>query len=73
METCMSALKDYIDSDDPNYFWRLSSGQHENLVDSAIEHIDRQQALLHQIFTDITKDNRLSPDTFDRLVEAVKK
>jgi len=28
--------------------------------------------LLHQIFSDITKDNRLSPDTFDKLIEVVK-
>jgi len=34
--------------------------------------VENQQTLLHQIFSDITKDNRLSPDTFDRLVENVK-
>lgn len=37
----MSELKKYIESDDPNYFWGLSSGQHENLLDGAIEHIER--------------------------------
>jgi len=38
-------------------------------------HVDKivdQQNLLKDIFSDITKDNMLSPDTFDRLVEAVK-
>jgi len=34
--------------------------------------IIEKDKLLHQIFSDITKDNRLSPDTFDRLVETVK-
>jgi len=34
--------------------------------------IIQKQTLLKDIFSDITKDNRLSPDTFDRLVEAVK-
>jgi len=29
--------------------------------------------LLKDIFKDITKDNRLSPDTFDRLIKEVKK
>jgi len=28
--------------------------------------------LLKEIFKDITKDNRLSPDTFDKLIEVVK-
>jgi len=38
-------------------------------------HVDKivdQQTLLKDIFKDITKDNRLPPDTFDRLVEVVK-
>jgi len=30
------------------------------------------ECLLKDIFKDITKDNRLSPDTFDRLVGVLK-
>jgi len=30
------------------------------------------KALLMDIFSDITKDNRLSPDTFDKLIEVLK-
>jgi len=30
------------------------------------------ESLLKDIFNDITKDNKVSPDTFDRLVEALK-
>ena len=33
---------------------------------------ETQQALLHQIFSDITKDNRLSPDTYEQLIEVMK-
>jgi len=39
-------------------------------------HVDKivdQQTLLKDIFSDITKDNRLSPDTHDKLIEVVKK
>jgi len=31
-----------------------------------------KDSLLKEIFSDITKDNMLSPDTFDRLVGVVK-
>jgi len=34
--------------------------------------LDAKDKLLKDIFSDITKDNRLSPDTFDRLVGVVK-
>ena len=34
--------------------------------------IKDQKALLKQIFSDITKDNRLSPDTYKQLIEVVK-
>jgi len=40
--------------------------------DSNARKYDELKTLLKQIFSDITKDNRLSPDTFDRLVEALK-
>jgi len=34
--------------------------------------LEKKDQLLKDIFTDITKDNRLSPDTFDKLIEVVK-
>jgi len=52
----MSDLQDYIDSDDPNYFWRLSSGQHENLLDAAIEYGER---LEQQLQSYIEREERL--------------
>jgi len=36
------------------------------------EENEEMQSLLKQIFSDITKDNKLSPDTFDKLVEVVE-
>ena len=72
----MSELQDYIDAEDPNYYWRLSSGEIQNLLDAAIERgdaLDKSNELLKQIFKDITSDNMLSPDTFDRLVGEVKR
>ncbi len=33
-------IKDYIKDNDPNKFWRLSSGQHENLLNEALERIE---------------------------------
>jgi len=41
-------------------------------LDSMESVIDKKQTLLKDIFSDITKDKRLSPDTFDRLVEVLK-
>ena len=37
-------LKEYIETDDGNWFWRQDSGVHMNMVDSAIEEIERLQA-----------------------------
>jgi len=34
--------------------------------------IKHHQALLKDVFKDITKDNRLSPGTFDKLIEVAK-
>jgi len=44
----------------------------DNHVDEKNEDIKTAKTLLKDIFKDITKDNRLSPDTFDRLVEVLK-
>ena len=35
-------LKEYIETDDGNWFWRQDSGVHMNMVDSAIEEIERR-------------------------------
>lgn len=32
-----SKLEEYLKDEDPNKFWRLSSGEHENLLDLALE------------------------------------
>jgi hypothetical protein len=37
----MSGLKTYMETDDPNWFWRQSCGVHENLIDEATEEIER--------------------------------
>ena len=37
-------LKEYIETDDGNWFWRQESGVHMNMVDSAIREIERLQA-----------------------------
>jgi hypothetical protein len=37
-------LKKYMEIANINYFWRLSSVDHLNMLDSAIEEIERQQA-----------------------------
>ena len=36
-------LKEYRASEDPNAFWKLSSGEHLNLLDEAIGEIERLQ------------------------------
>ena len=72
----MSELQDYIDAEDPNYYWRLSSGEIQNLLDAAIERgdaLDKSNELLKQIFKDITSNNKLAPDTFDRLASEIKR
>jgi len=58
-----SLLALYLDVDE-----RIAKDVNNKVMDV----VEDQQVLLHQIFKDITKDNRLSPDTFDKLVEAVK-
>jgi len=45
----MSELQDYINSEDPNYFWRLSSGQHENLLDASIEYGEMLEARIAEL------------------------
>jgi len=42
------------------------------VIGEAAVRLNNQKSLLKDIFNDITKDNRLSPDTFDKLVEVVK-
>lgn len=42
-------LKLYLGNDDPNKFWRLSTGAHENLLDEAIDEIERLQRILWKI------------------------
>ncbi len=39
-------IKAYIKDDDPNKFWRLSQGQHENLLDEAIDRIEATEYAL---------------------------
>jgi len=41
-------------------------------ISELVKESEKQNTLLKDIFTDITKDNMLSPDTFDRLVGALK-
>ena len=33
-------LDEYLKDTDPNTFWKLSCGEHENLLDEAIERIE---------------------------------
>jgi len=49
-----------------------NQSEDEHNLDLAYAEIKEQQTLLKDIFSDITKDNRLSPDTFDRLVGVLK-
>ena len=42
-------LKDYMQSDDSNLFWRLSSGERQNLLDEAIARIEHYQKIEEQI------------------------
>ena len=40
-------LNEYMASDDSNAFWRLSSGDHQNLLDEAVERMmDAREALV---------------------------
>lgn len=39
-------LDEYMTTDDHNAFWRLSSGEHQNLLDEAIERMDEARRLL---------------------------
>ena len=40
-------LNEYMASDDSNAFWRLSSGDHQNLLDDAVERMmDAREALV---------------------------
>ena len=40
---------------------------------NALAENEKLEDLLKQIFKDITADNKLAPDTFDRLVSGVKR
>ncbi len=42
-------LEQYMKEDDSNKFWRLSSGEHENLLDEAIEKMERYEKALKEI------------------------
>ncbi len=42
-------LEQYMKEDDSNKFWRLSSGEHENLLDEAIEKMERYEKALKVI------------------------
>jgi len=50
----------------------ISVGVSRQALDEVLEQLKTQKILLMDIFSDITKDNKVSPDTFDRLVEVVK-
>ena len=39
-------LDEYITTDDSNAFWRLSSGDHQNLLDEAIDRMSEARKLL---------------------------
>lgn len=39
-------LQEYIENEDPNKFWRLSTGETQNLLDEAIELIDQYKIAL---------------------------
>ena len=43
-------LAEYRSSKDPNLYWRLSEGDRQNLLEEAIESIDRQQEELRSKF-----------------------
>jgi hypothetical protein len=52
-------LDGYINSKDPNEFWKLSSGDHQNLLDEAIERIqenEKEIAMFHNLLTTIHRD-----------------
>ncbi len=42
-------IKQYLKDDDPNKFWRLSRGQHENLIDEALDRIEYLEIALQII------------------------
>ena len=52
-------LDGYINSKDPNEFWKLSSGDHQNLLDEAIERIqenEKEIAMFYSLLTTIHRD-----------------
>ena len=51
----MSVLDEYLKDEDPNKFWRLSSGEHENLLDLALERADESSKNLKQALRVIYK------------------
>ena len=42
----MMNLQEYIASTDENLFWRLGSGEHQNLLDEALERIKQLQEVI---------------------------
>ena len=59
-------LDEYLNSTDSNDFWRLSSGEHQNLLDEAIERIEAlkvQRGESGQLDTHVMPDWNLVKDT----------
>lgn len=46
-------IADYIEAEklDGNLFWRIDSGHHQNLLDDAIEQIERLREQLHHLLS----------------------
>jgi len=68
MDEIIDYLEPLVGGSDEGVAWMVFLRTQEKQLIQARQ----KQILLKDIFTDITKDKRLSPDTFDRLVEAVK-
>ena len=69
-------LSEYLVEGDPNKFWRLSSGEHLNLLDEALDRVekaaaevDRLKAALENILS--AKRARHSLGVFGQLVESI--
>jgi len=68
MDEIIDYLEPLVGGSDEGVAWMvLLRTQEKQLIQAR-----QQQALLKDIFSDITKDNRLSPNTFDKLIEVVK-
>lgn len=52
------SLADYLADDDPNKFWRLSSGDHQNLLEEAVDDREALIQILRTVSAAVSRGER---------------